>query len=245
MDFKTWLKEKTIGIITKEDLNDMSENDVQYMATNKDILENIYNLYKDTNILDFTDIYILKHERFDYVLVFTNELIDSYNIFETTKFLNSNKTFKNINMESLKALFINDIEDYDDFYVLLTLDPNIYKLDYVKKIEKLLNKTITKFTNLDLLYKEFKNLLNSDIESRLIIQTNMANFGIIAFNSLEEYNNYIDDRDEFFSNIQKSLINNIQNILPDNMDIHSFNSLKDTKEFMQQIEEEDDDTLLN
>ena len=224
MEFKEWLDEKIIGEIDGHDIDASIDRSsiVHFMPTWIDVLEKVYNVYKDTNILDRIDVYSFNHEYYNLAITQKSNFIEIDVVFDTMRFLNYNKIFTTLT----KDIFSNHIPihkaDSENFYVLLTLDPYKMNLDYIKEVEDVLNENITLYTNMDLLYEEFKNLIDTDAEFKLLIETNLEVFNIIQFESLKEYSKYFVSRDGLIEDLmynERDIINKLQSILPEGVSV--------------------------
>lgn len=190
MKFENWLEENTIHINDIEYLNDFSYIGIKYKAALKDI----YNLLKSIDAVNLVTVYKIKNHIYDYILAFGNTL-SVENIFPAVRIINGKYFLNNLTKEEFKSIIVtvgvNDL-DHDNFYCRITINPEMYQMSYVSEIEKVLNKDITFYTNLDTLFKEFKKSLKNE-EFRSTIFSHYPDYGIIIFPDEEtfiEYDNY-------------------------------------------------------
>lgn len=223
MKFKDWLEENVIKINNR---NEIPDNYSNYAIANLSILKIMYNIFKNVNLLNILEIYeIVVHDNSTYFVAFP-QIIESGSIVSTIRLLNANYLINNItSKERFKELLIaiSKIDDIDNgnFYCLFTLNHSEYTTEYIKQVEEILNKGITSYTNLDLLYKEFKEALKNDL-FRSILVTNFPDSGCIIFQKIEqiaEYKRYWSEEGQLQDTIN-SIIDNLD--INDEVDIKSY-----------------------
>lgn len=187
MKFKDWVKKNVIKV------EDDSYIEGNYIGIkNITILEITFDILNYMKLLDIVKLYKVKKFKSVYVIAFPYE-IEIDEILPIIRLLNMNTYFDDMDKESFKDTLIgtNVVTDVDnsDFYCRFTLNHSEYNIDYISQIEEVLNEDITFNTNLDLLYKEFKNKLK-DSMFRSIMLTHLPNSGCMIFNNIEELKIY-------------------------------------------------------
>lgn len=196
MSFKEWLKEKEIII---PDTNYLKEIDnIDYATTTIEILEKIYNLLDD-KLLDLIGVYKVKDlQTLQYVFTSPAELTLT-DIYSLISYLNCGVLLDTVT----KSQFIDSVplsiyktvnfKNGENFYCLLSLNPNYCSLEHIETVEPILNKEIDVYTDIDKLYNQFTSLINKDARFKQIIQSNFYEFAIICFADKFEMDRYINE----------------------------------------------------
>lgn len=197
MRFNDWVRKNT----TKIDSIDDIENKSYFGIRNDEMLKTVYNFFKDMKLLDYMEIYDPKDLEYN-VLVFSPE-INLDELFSIIKLIDRfqylNKIVNNDEKEEFKKLIMyKSIEniDTDEFYCMFTLSPIVYTIDHIYEVEEVMNEYITFKTNFDLLYDEFKEIMKND-RLAAIIKSHFPDCLFIAFNSIEEFDTYLEAQTHF------------------------------------------------
>lgn len=194
MKFKDWFDEKIIEI---DDPKEYVEK-FNYVATTLDIVKKVYNLFKDTKLIDYIDI-VYDHDNhtdiFNYIIVFTNNLFDFKCVLDTVMIFNNIERIKHAKEDigyfentAISNPYHLDLDD--DFYCLLTVNPNKYIPEYIIELEEYLNEGIDGHTVMMNLYNQFTTKLESDKDFANLLSTIYNDFAIVCFESEDELNEY-------------------------------------------------------
>lgn len=217
MSFENWLNSNVTFIDDAGFLGDLS-----YIGfRNKSAVETAYNLLKDIGVLEYTYIYSTNlKDGFVYIIAFS-DLINVDEIFPVLRTINASDYLENITKEQFIGTLVgctrlkNGLNG--NFYCRFTLNHDIYNLEFIDKIEKILNENITEYTNIDLIYEEFKTAMSNETFSG-IMKTHFPNCAAMVFNDpqeliahkntyLEEDNSYLDYSLEELSKILPDILN--------------------------------------
>lgn len=232
MRFKDWLNDNMIKVKSVDDI----PTDLNFVNTNLYGVQNVYNILKNTTFLDDIKIYYTDNGSiFHYYICNGAYSYDLDAIYSMVRFLNKNAILNFISEEIFIRAFIcgRDIHETDTLYFLLTLNPTVYSAEYIKKVESILNKNITICNTVKGLYKEFMNLIRTDDQFRNFIQSTYDGFGILSFKTKKEYDSYIQERNEVFSecNVEQEILSGLLSGIPsDNINVIKVDSLDEAKE---------------
>ena len=211
MKFKDWFNEKLITVKNKADLDRLY---CHILRCHIDILKHTYNAYKHTGILDLKEVCVIRvkdDEKNFYYLGVDDEYLNFDSIFNYIRSAIGYEIMKDIDKEFLRKVFmfsfdnpLQELQPDDKYYFLITINPAHYALNYVERIEDLIGPYITHYTSVSELLDEFIELMNTNDTIRYTISTIWEDFGIIAFESEENFYNYIKER-----SLNKELSNGI------------------------------------
>lgn len=187
MSFKEWLKE----IVYIDDIGFIKDS--SYIGFREEpVLESGYEILKKIGMLECAKLYSIKDHEFKYVLAF-DTYINVDNIFPIMKVLNASYYLDNLDENKLKDMIvgIGSIKniDTDNFYVLMTLDHEVYNLKYIEQLEVVLNENITQYTNFDLLYRELKEAMK-DPKFSSIVKSYFPSCSVMVFPTMEDLLEY-------------------------------------------------------
>lgn len=220
MKFQDWFDRKVEHFI---DINELKRLKYHYITTDIYILKKLFNAYKHTGILDLSEIkigIIDKEDRKFYYFIVNDEYLNLDSLFEYIRNIKGFELLDKLNRFDIENCFSfvmsadgsKDFIPNQKYYFLLSLNPEMYELDYIKKLDKILNEKITKYNTLDGIIDELIQLIKSDETFKYIIATNWEGFGIIGYETKDELNEYINLR-----NSQSRFIKISNDQLPDEL----------------------------
>lgn len=192
MEFKDWFEERLIEV---DNVTYLDNIEYGFFPTTKEIIEKIYNFFKDDfDMIDFLDIVHCKnYSDIVYNLVFKNDLICYESLIYLLKLLNNNEALKNMEIDLFYRLFVNahkiDIMN-DEFYCLMSLNPKFVDPEYIIQFEDYINKFLPEYTNINHLHNVFESELILNAELNAIVQTNFDLIGIVCFETKEQLEEY-------------------------------------------------------
>ena len=198
MKFRDWFESHLIELDNAERLRDLQ---VSFVGTSRNIVKKVYNVLKDTGLLELDCIYVyyIPHKPApNYYLGFTDTAVDIAGIFEIAKHLTHMEHVNKLTEKDFKNLIKASKEiDYNkEYYCLLTLNPNDYGAEYIKNVEKILNANISQCNSINSLYHEFKEQLQNNPIFKAIVQCSFESFGLLLFETREMYNEFLVWREE-------------------------------------------------
>ena len=216
-----WFKKKLVRIKT---LDELREKVVHYAILDIPVMKKIYNLYKNTGLMDLDEIYPIYLEENDvYFIGCDNDSLDVSSMFESIIILtysieldmasekdliqfclmfNSKTGFLvplrlQKDEEATKPYMV--VEDFEkEYYYLLSLNPYEEDIDHIHNVEIDLKRDILNSGKIMDFLHNFKDLLSNDNKFKNIITLANRNFSVLVFESEQDREHYLISRDRQF-----------------------------------------------
>lgn len=207
MKFLEWFDRKLIYIDSVDELKELK---MHYIITDINILKKVYNAYKHTGILDLEEIKIgrIDGDKKDiYYFLANDKYLNLDSVFQFIRDMKGFDISSKLDKEVIKKCFTfvmtldgssKDFDPNKEYYFLLSLNPDMFTLEYIKEVDLLLNKEIQSSnpTKLDDVIDTFIHIIESNPIFKYTIATNWEAFAIIGFEDEEKLSSYIEYREE-------------------------------------------------
>lgn len=219
MKFQDWFDSRLKEYDSIEELQD---SNMHYIVTDLFTLKKTYNAYKHTGLLntEYVELGQIKDDENElYFFMVYDKYINFDSIFQYIKDIRGLNLVDELSKynykEALKDCFMfvmsldgsdKELDENKEYYFYISLNPNNYNIKYINEIDNIFNKCIPDYkVSIEHIETLIMSLLKDDKIFKYTFGTNWENVGVIAFETKEDLDYYLEHREKIFNKTNISI----------------------------------------